>query len=776
MASLPDKSHKIAVVIPTIGRYAELRRMMNSLAAQTRLPDQVLIVGRGAGNAEIAREFPQLNAEFIHMPYASICDERNRGVRSARPEIDLIAFMDDDIVLESGAVEALLRFWENEPEDLGGASCHLVNHPKMYARRLKSLWPVARLGLYDLRKGAVLPSGIHTMMLDIEEAAYVQWLATGAVAYSRRVLAEFAFDEWFQSYSYLEDLDLSYRVGKKYRLAVVAGARYCHYPSSTGRPDPYIFGKKEVLNRLHFVSKHPELSLPLCCLALSIRAAMSLWLCFSRRDSGYARRAAGNIAGFLSALSGGVLGLRRKLRPSVSASRIQDKARPAGRARVLVCAYACVADPSTRLPGGGDAMAWNVIRRLGREHQLWVLTAAQNREPIAAESRKQTLPDVHFVYVDLPACLHRLLRRPAGIQLYAYLWQWRAYFVARLLHRRIGFDAFHHLTYENDWMASPAGALLPVPYLRGPGGGAHRIPLEFRRRYPLKNRMWEQIRAVGQWMFRHDPFFILGQSRAKAILVCNHESLVAVPSKWKSKTRLFPVNGVPPEAFGPNESSSGASNDFRIVTAGRLVPLKAFDLAVRAFAQFVKRIRAAAPEAEVSLSIVGDGPERKRLEALVRSIGLEDVIRLVAWQPRAQLWARMRSSDVFLFPSLRDGGGAVVVEAMAAGIPVVCLDMAGPAMHVTDACGIKVKPNSPEQVVSDLAAALEVLYRQPELRRKMGLAARERARDSYLWDVFVARLSHVYQETFATADPEPAPPLESEDHAELLPGLAGPCA
>jgi GT2 family glycosyltransferase len=290
--------HKLALVIPTIGRYAELRRMLASLAQQSRLPEQVFIVGEGNGNAEIVREFPQLHTEFISLPGSSICDARNRGAQASGPDIDLIGFMDDDIVLEPQAVEALLAFWDRGPSDLGGTACNLVNYPSLDAWRLKTLRLTLRLGLYDSRKGVVLRSGVHTMMPAIRETTYVQWLPTYAVVYSREVLAEFHFDEWFESYSYLEDLDFSYQIGMKYKLAVVADARFYHYPSEVGRPSPYVFGKKEVLNRLHFVSKHPELSRSLCCVALCIRALMSVFLGITRFDGDYLKRVAGNVTGF----------------------------------------------------------------------------------------------------------------------------------------------------------------------------------------------------------------------------------------------------------------------------------------------------------------------------------------------------------------------------------------------------------------------------------------------------------------------------------------------
>ncbi|HET7099689.1 MAG TPA: hypothetical protein VFJ52_00950, partial [Terriglobia bacterium] len=249
--------------------------------------------------------------------------------------------------------------------------------------------------------------------------------------------------------------------------------------------------------------------------------------------------------------------------------------------RVLICAYACLQDPSIKLPGGGDLMAWNMVTRLARSFQVWVLTSDLNQPVIEAAMRRETHPDLHFCYVGLPDWLRMLYRLPGGYQLCAYLWQWRALFAARRLHHRVKFDAFHHLTYENDWMASPTGAFLPVPYLRGPGGGAHRTPREFVKRYPLRGRLWERFRAAGQWVLRRDPVFLLGQQRARAILVCNREALEAIPARWRSKARLFPVNGVSQEVFARRPAQARAEKKFTVLSAGRLVRLKAFDLAIK---------------------------------------------------------------------------------------------------------------------------------------------------------------------------------------------------
>jgi len=387
-------------------------------------------------------------------------------------------------------------------------------------------------------------------------------------------------------------------------------------------------------------------------------------------------------------------------------------------------------------------LGWNLVEQLSRFHHVWVLTSAQNRECIEAELRKRPLSDASFHYVSLPLGMERLQQFQGGIQCYAYLWQVKAYFLARRLHRRFHFDIFHHITYANDWMASFIGALLPVPYVRGPGGGSDRTPAGFEREYAFRDRLWERFRRIGQWLLRRDPFFIIGQERARAILVCNRRALESIPERWRHKAQLFPVNGVTSGELAA--SPSVGRNGFRVLSAGKLIHWKGFRLAVKSFAAFART------RADAHLAIAGDGPELPRLKALVGQLGLEESVCLENWLQRDELLTRMRSCDVFLYGSLRDGGGAVVLEAMAAGKPVICLDLAGPGTHVTEDCGIKIIPQSREQAVRDMATALGRLYTDRELRLRMGRAARERAERVYHWDRLGDRLLEIYRNALVT--------------------------
>ena len=145
------------------------------------------------------------------------------------------------------------------------------------------------------------------------------------------------------------------------------------------------------------------------------------------------------------------------------------------------------------------------------------------------------------------------------------------------------------------------------------------------------------------------------------------------------------------------------------------------------------------------MTIVGSGPEEERLRNLIRSYDLTEKVELSGALPRLDLLQKMASSDVLLFPSLRDGGGTVVIEAMSAAKPVICLDVGGPGLHVTKECGIKVTPTSTPETVESLANALERLYLDQDLRVKLGKAGRERVLELYHWDRLGARLMEIYQ-------------------------------
>jgi len=292
--------HNLAVVIATKDRPDDLDLTLTSIAHQRYKPDEVIIVDGGERTIEnVIKRFPGLAVKYIRSYPPSAVIQRKLGIKAVSDEATLVAIMDDDIELRSGSLETMMNFWEKAEEDIAGASFHMINHPQLFASRLKSSTLAARSGLYSQVKGIVLSSGFQTMVGSVNKNISVEWLGLGAVIWRKTVFDNFSFDDWFRGYSYLEDLDFSYRVGKQYRLMVVADAGYYHYSSEAGRLNNFSFGKMEVLNRVYFVKKYPELSLIRCYFALGVRILISLWRGFKDRQPKYLLRIFGNLIGIV---------------------------------------------------------------------------------------------------------------------------------------------------------------------------------------------------------------------------------------------------------------------------------------------------------------------------------------------------------------------------------------------------------------------------------------------------------------------------------------------
>jgi len=180
---------------------------------------------------------------------------------------------------------------------------------------------------------------------------------------------------------------------------------------------------------------------------------------------------------------------------------------------------------------------------------------------------------------------------------------------------------------------------------------------------------------------------------------------------------------------------------FRLISIGRLLHWKGVHLGIQAFAQFAK----ACPMSEYW--IVNDGPETARLRKLVTTLGIEDKVTFWGRLPALEdVYTKLAECDALVHPALHEAFGNVCLEAMAAGRPVICLDLGGPALQVTPQTGIKVPATTPAQTIRELAEAMTALYQNPEMRLSMGDAARLRVVQNFRWDKKAQEMNEIYQE------------------------------
>jgi glycosyltransferase involved in cell wall biosynthesis len=399
------------------------------------------------------------------------------------------------------------------------------------------------------------------------------------------------------------------------------------------------------------------------------------------------------------------------------------------RLRILLSAYACEPDRGSE-PGVG----WNWVRHLARDHDVWVITRSNNRGVIEAALAQKPLPNAHFIYFDLPHWARFWKRRSFGLRPYYYLWQAGAYFAARRIHQRVHFDLVHHVTFVKYWMPSFVGAL-PLPFVWGPVGGGESAPKPFRKRFSRRGKLYDLARRVARAIGSADPFVILTARRAALALATTEQTASRMRALGCRHVLVFSEAGLSQEDLALlTHIPIRREPEFRIASVGNLLHLKGFDLSLQAFARFVER------GCGGQYWLIGDGPERQCLEALVRRLGISQRVKFWGRMSRAEVLEKLAQCDVLVHPSLHDSGGWVCLEAMAAARPVVCLDLGGPALQVTEETGIKVPAHMPVQVIHDLALAFETLAGNPELRARLGLGGRARVVREFRWEDKPARL------------------------------------
>jgi glycosyltransferase involved in cell wall biosynthesis len=398
---------------------------------------------------------------------------------------------------------------------------------------------------------------------------------------------------------------------------------------------------------------------------------------------------------------------------------------PAARAprRVLVSAYGC--EP---LKGSEQGVGWNWVVEMARSNELWVITRANNRPGIERALPVELRERIHFVFYDPPSLVRRLKRGDRGLYLFYLAWQWGAYRVAKGLLLQRHFDLCQHLTFGSMWMPTFMHRL-PIPFVWGPVGGGEGVPLAFARRLSIAAFLSQWVRTLAIRVAPLNPFFRGPARAASAIIARTEESAEAFPKSLRSKVRVMLETGVGEEVFGacaparPGEAASLTE----LVYTGRLVSIKNVAMALRA----VALARRTFPG--LRLTIVGDGPDRRPLEELAKELGIVDAVRFQGAVPHEEVIRILQASHVFLFPSLKEGGTWSLMEAMAMGLPVVCLDGSGMRVITDEACAFRIRPTSPEETTLGMAEALLALARSPDRRRAMGEAGRQRIRDQFAW-------------------------------------------
>jgi glycosyltransferase involved in cell wall biosynthesis len=340
-----------------------------------------------------------------------------------------------------------------------------------------------------------------------------------------------------------------------------------------------------------------------------------------------------------------------------------------------------------------------MLARLG---ETWVITRRDYRASI--EEAVLSVPErqnLKFVYVELPERFRSWQRDLQGLRIYYLLWQIAALKEARRLRRTVRFDLVWHLTWANAWYGSMA-ALAGRPFVYGPVGGCVGTVWRLLPQLGWRGAAYEIARGVVHGTARYvNPLARLSWSRADLILAQNVETRNWFPRRHRGKTSLFHnavIRGELIRAATPSVRTGPPT----VIYAGRLEPFKGVFLCLRALALLPGW----------RLVVCGSGNDEQRMQRLALRLGVSDRVYWLGWLPQEEVLNRMAEADVFLFASMHEEAGAVIAEARAVGLPVVCLARGGPPLLAGPAGTCVADSGGAAAVAARLAEAVLVSAEQ----------------------------------------------------------------
>ena len=399
--------------------------------------------------------------------------------------------------------------------------------------------------------------------------------------------------------------------------------------------------------------------------------------------------------------------------------------------RVIVVGHAI-----SPLRGSEPGNTWNWAWHLSRHLPVDVVAFPQYRQEVDAFLAEHPNPHLRLHWVALRGWdPWNPQKGERGIRLHYLLWLREAY---RVVEGLVGESPVPSVVHHVSWgtVSAPPPPLRTAPLVWGPLGGGQVAPAAFRGYF---GGHWpkEVLRSYRVKLLPLIPGWRRAVRGLPMVLATNRETEALLIKGGARRVQPFLDTGVP-QNFGlahpPQEARRGGS--LRLLWAGRFEAIKAFPLALRALAQV---------RGPVELWVAGDGPLAREWREEAQRLGLGERVRFLGRLPWSEMKGVFAKAHAFLFTSLRDSSGAVVLEAMAHGLPVITLDHQGMGTFLPAEAAIKVPVREPRTTVRGLAEAMERLAQDEGLRLSMAQAAWRFAQEER-WDRRAERMLSLYEE------------------------------
>ena len=394
--------------------------------------------------------------------------------------------------------------------------------------------------------------------------------------------------------------------------------------------------------------------------------------------------------------------------------------------RILLSVYAC--EPNK---GSEPGVGWDWAKHLAKDCDVIAITRKNNKSNI------EKINDDHrikFIYHDIDWLSKYKKRIPLGTQIYYTLWQLTLVRLVIQIHRITPLNFVHHITF-NGFTYPTFLSFTNIPFIWGPIGGGQISPPSLRYLFG-KKRLKENIRSLWIKLSRYNLLFIFNCRKAVKIICANNDTINRIPLGYKSKViKMIEIGKEIAENKVPIKNEI-----FEILWVGSLEPHKAPLLAIKAIEKIL------ISKKEVLLTIIGSGSLKGSLTKYIQNRHLKKYVHLLGQVAHEKLYSHYKRSDIFLFTSLRDTSGNVLLEAMSYGLPCISFNHQGSKEILDDSCGILINITSIRQILDDLGAKIIWLQSNPKIRFEMGRNAVEKVRLEFFWNKKVMKMKSIYEE------------------------------
>lgn len=364
--------------------------------------------------------------------------------------------------------------------------------------------------------------------------------------------------------------------------------------------------------------------------------------------------------------------------------------------KALISAYAC--EPHK---GSEPEVGWrSVIQYASNCSELVVVTRANNKDSIESSAEYSSLTNVIFEYYDLPDIFLKIKRGARGAFLYAYFWECFLFFYLLSRYKKQHFDLVQRVTFVSYRLPSFI-FYFGKSFIFGPIAGGERFPIDFIRIFSFRGRVLEIARLVFQRFALLDPLVLISMFKADQIIAVTHDTKAILPSWAQRKTSVQPAISIKFSDFNivKKEPARARNTPIRLLYVGRLLEWKGLMLALLS-------LRNISGKLDYEFNVIGEGRDRAMFEDFVKKNKLN--VNFLGEINRSALSSFYSSHDLFIFPSLHDSGGMVVLEAKAHGLKVLVSDFGGPKMFV-DENDFIIKSRNVKDFLAEVDEALSSL-------------------------------------------------------------------